>query len=70
MDREKLLQHLEKRYDSKRDMISRIPLGVQPDAIWQELQKRRRAGGTEISLTNHRGAAILVCHDEENGGCQ
>ena len=27
----------EQRYTSKRDMISRIPLGTQPDALWQEL---------------------------------
>ena len=28
MNREKLFKNLEKRYTSKRDMISRIPLGV------------------------------------------
>ena len=37
MNREKLFKNLEKRYTSKRDMISRIPLGVNPDSLWQEL---------------------------------
>ena len=55
MNREKLIQHLEQRYSSKRDMISRIPLGLQPDAIWEELQNRRRAKSTVLPLTSCRG---------------
>ena len=36
MNREKLYQHLEQHYVSKREMISRLPLDVQPDEIWQD----------------------------------
>ena len=36
MDRERLFRHLEQRYSTKRDMIARIPLGAQADALWQE----------------------------------
>lgn len=50
MDRERLFRHLEQRYTSKREMISRIPLGTQADAIWQELLSRRRAKSTVLPL--------------------
>ena len=50
MDREKLLKHLEECYSSKRDMISRIPLGVQPDSLWQELLNLRRSSSTVLPL--------------------
>ena len=55
MDREKLFKHLERRYTSKREMISRIPLGVQPDAMWQELLNQRRSRSTMIPLYNAKG---------------
>ena len=55
MDREKLFRHLEQRYTSKRDMFSRIPLGEQPDALWQELLNRRRSQGTVLPLYSHKG---------------
>ena len=50
-----LLQNLEQRYSSKRDIISRIPLGIQPDTLWQELQTRRRSRSTILPLTNLMG---------------
>ena len=55
MDREKLFRHLEQRYTSKRDMISRIPLGTQPDALWQELLNQRRSRSTVLPLYNYKG---------------
>lgn len=55
MGREKLFKHLERRYTSKREMISRIPLGVQPDAMWQELLNQRRSRSTVIPLYNAKG---------------
>lgn len=55
MDREFLFRHLEQRYLSKREMISRIPLGMQVDAIWQELLDRRRSRGTILALTGGQG---------------
>ena len=50
MDRERLFRHLEQRYTSKREMISRIPLGTQADALWQELLSRRRAKSTVLPV--------------------
>ncbi len=55
MDRETLFRNLNRRYCSKREMLSRIPLGVQPDAIWQELLHRRRAQGTVLQLYGNGG---------------
>ncbi len=55
MDREKLFRHLEQRYTSKRDMISRVPLGVQPDALWQELLNQRRSKSTVLPLFSYKG---------------
>ena len=55
MDRERLFRYLEDRYASKRDMVSRIPLGIQPDALWQELINRRRSKSTVLPLTNAKG---------------
>ena len=55
MDRELLFRHLEQRYTSKRDMISRVPLGVQPDALWQELLNQRRSKSTVLTLYNYKG---------------
>lgn len=55
MDREKLFRHLEQRYTSKRDMISRVPLGVQPDALWQELLNQRRSKSTVLPLYSYKG---------------
>ena len=56
MNREKLFKNLEKRYTSKRDMISRIPLGVNPDSLWQELLNLRET--------------VLVCDNRKNGCVQ
>ena len=55
MDRDMLFRHLEQRYTSKRDMISRGPLGVQPDALWQELLNQRRSKSTVLPLYSYKG---------------
>lgn len=55
MDREFLFRHLEQHYLSKREMITRIPLGMQVDAVWRELLDRRRSRGTILALTDGRG---------------
>ena len=56
MDRETLFSHLNRRYCSKREMHSRIPLGVQPDALWQELLNSRRAKSTALPLYTPNGS--------------
>ena len=55
MDRDMLFRYLEQRYISKRDMISRVPLGVQPDALWQELLNQRRSKSTVLPLYSYKG---------------
>lgn len=55
MNRERLLKHLEDHYIPKREMISRIPLGVQPDEFWQDVLNRRRSRSISLPLHNPRG---------------
>ena len=62
MNREKLFKNLEKRYTSKRDMISRIPLGVNPDSLWQEL--------LNLASVQLQRETVLVCDNRKNGCVQ
>ncbi|MBR3346022.1 MAG: Fic family protein [Solobacterium sp.] len=55
MNREKLYQHLEQHYVSKREMISRLPLDVQPDEIWQDVLNRRRVRSIMLPIHSPRG---------------
>ena len=55
MNRERLFKHLEEHYIPKREMISRIPLGVQPDEFWQDVLNRRRSRSISLQLHNPRG---------------
>ena len=55
MNRERFFKHLEDHYIPKREMMSRIPLGVQPDEFWQDVQNRRRARSISLQLHNARG---------------
>ena len=55
MDKEKLFKHLNQRYSSKRDIVSRIPLGIQPDPVWRELLDRRRSRSTVLPLYGRMG---------------
>ena len=55
MDRERLFKYLEQRYSSKNDLLSRIPLGVQPELLWQDLLNKRRAGSTILPLYGASG---------------
>ena len=55
MNREKLYQHLEQHYVSKREMISHLPLDVQPDEIWQDVLNRRRVRSIMLPIHSPRG---------------
>lgn len=55
MDREKLFRYLDQRYCSKRELLSRIPLGVQPEQLWQELLSHRRSKSTSLPLYSCNG---------------
>ena len=55
MDRERLMNGLERLYLPKREMLSRIPLGVSLDACWQELVNRRRSKATRLPMRGTDG---------------
>ena len=55
MDREMLFRKLEQKYISRKELMSHIPLGVQPDELWHELVSRRRSVSTILPLYNHKG---------------
>ena len=50
MDRETLIQYFEQNYISKRSVLPWLPLGMNPDAVWEELQKRRKAKCTMLPI--------------------
>ena len=50
MNRERLFKHLEENYIPKREMISGIPLGVQPDEFWQDVLNRRRSRSISLQI--------------------
>lgn len=43
MDRETLFQYFEQNYISKSAVLPWLPLGMNPNTVWAELQKRRKA---------------------------
>ena len=55
MDRETLLRYFEHNYISKRAVLPWLPLGMNPDAIWEELQKRRKAKCTMLPIHGSGG---------------
>ena len=55
MDRETLLQYFEQNYISKRAVLPRLPLGMNPDVIWEALQKRRKAKCTMLPIHGSGG---------------
>ena len=65
MNRDDLIKHLEKRYTSKRGMLSRIPLSIQPDPLWQDLLNLRRSKGTVLPLHSHSGTAYWFVTTEK-----
>ncbi len=57
MDKERLFKNLERRYSSKCELAAHLPLGVDPDAIWEEVLQSRREKGIQLSLSNTNGEA-------------
>lgn len=55
MDREDLHRYFEKNYLSKRDMLSRIPLGMDPEKFWQEIQNNRKRKSQLLPLRGLNG---------------
>lgn len=57
MDKERLFRNLERKYSSKCELAVNIPLGVDPDAIWEEVLQSRKAKGIQLPLYNVNGEA-------------
>ncbi len=55
MDKEKIFMKLEQKYISKREMASRLPLGINLEAVWSELLNRRKSRATVLPLNNPQG---------------
>ena len=61
MDQEQLLSHFEKRYVSRWDMLTRLPLGVNADALWLQLLGRRKAKAISLPISDSRGIPCWYC---------
>ena len=55
MNKDRLLQHFDRYYAPKRGILPRLPLGMDPDEIWQEIQSRRKAKSTALPIHNVKG---------------
>ena len=56
MDKDTLLQYFDRHYIPRRDMLPRIPLGINPDEFWKELQSRRRAKSSTLPIHGPTGS--------------
>ena len=56
MTKEKLLEYFSQHYIPRRDLLPRLPLGADPNELWQEIQNRRRARSTQVPIHNAKGA--------------
>lgn len=52
MDKERLFKYLEQKYISKCEMSGNIPLGINPDELWEEILKNRLAKSVTLPLKN------------------
>ena len=52
MDKERLFRYLEQKYISKYEMSGNIPLGINPDELWEEILKNRLAKSVVLPLKN------------------
>lgn len=52
MDKERLFRNLERKYSSKCELAVNLPLGVDPDAIWEEVMQSRRSRSIQLPLYN------------------
>lgn len=57
MDKERLFRYLDRKYSSKSEIISNIPLSEDADAIWAEILQSRRERGIVLPLSNVNGDA-------------
>ena len=55
MNKDAFFRYFEQNYIPKHDMLPRIPLGVDPTALWEEIFNRRKARGTQLPILGPRG---------------
>ena len=55
MNKDTLLQYFDQHHIPRRDVLPRIPLGMNPDDFWQEIQNRRRAKSTTLPIHGPKG---------------
>ena len=55
MDKERLFRFLNQKYFSKCEMISKLPLGMNPDKLWEEVIAHRLEKAVQIPLCNVDG---------------
>ena len=55
MTKETLLQYFNQHHFSRRDVLPRIPLGINPDELWREILSHRKAKSTTLPIHGPRG---------------
>ena len=55
MDKERLFRFIDKKYASKREMYSALPLGMNADELWSEVLENRRSKGVILPIRNAVG---------------
>ncbi len=65
MDRERLIQYFTQNYMTRKEMLSRLPLGVFPAEIWQIVDTRRRSMASPLPLRDPRGKRLWFVTTDE-----
>ena len=55
MDKERLFRFIDKKYASKREMYTALPLGMNADELWDEVLDNRRSKGVILPIRNAAG---------------
>ena len=61
MDKERLFRYLDQKYLSKCEMASNLPLGMNPDEIWNTVLEGRLARAIRLPLKNSWMTRALWC---------
>ena len=55
MDKERLFRFIDKKYASKREMYTALPLSMSADELWSEVLENRRSKGVILPIRNAAG---------------
>lgn len=61
MDRERLLAFFRTHYLSRREVLNKLPLSMDAESFWKDLQSRRRADAVTLPLYNPEERAYWYC---------